>query len=112
MQALPLRDTLVCHLLTAWLLKLPLWPSDLIRAVATGELPFLAFTSHCRDIVRTCKRLAPGLLESPDLTNAATLTAQAQSTAHAIGLALPELNLGAQQHLNAKGGGGVVMSRA
>lgn len=103
LQVLPLRKTLICHLLAAWTLKLPLWATDLNHAVTTGELPFLKFAALAEDAMQEPKLgalaqgviLAPGLLESPQLSSAAMLVNNAQAHAAEWALVIPELNLSA-----------------
>lgn len=96
---MPLKKTLCCHLLTAWLLKLPLWASDLTHAIHAGELPFLGFRGCVRKLLDDSMAGAAGLFESPRLTHPRTVTKQSQEIAHRIELVLPELNLGAPPSL-------------
>lgn len=92
-----MRTTLECHVLAAWQLKLPLWPSDLLHVASTGELPYLAFAADTRGMLSAAgERIVPGFLETPALCAELTLVRRSQQAAHSMGLVLPELNLGAQ----------------
>lgn len=86
--------TLSCQLLTAWTLKLPLWPSDLLDAARCGTLPFLAATVTHRGLLKG-HRVAERALQFPALFSASELTAATQEFAANIKMVVPELNLGA-----------------
>lgn len=93
-QALPLRDTLVCQLLTAWLLKLPVWPGDVVRDASTGAILYLAAPLACRGLLAPPLRLLPRALRAA-LPSAQALLEHAQRYAAAHCLAVPEVNIGA-----------------
>lgn len=92
-QKLPLWVSLVCHLLTAWTLKLPLWPSDLTDAALSGTLPFLGAQNTYRTELEGHK-YAMRAMRDPQLQSVNVLIAKAQSFAASLRMVVPELNLG------------------
>ena len=93
MQKLPLWMSLVCHLLAAWTLKLPLWPSDLTDAALSGTLPFLGAASAYRSELEGHK-YAMRAMRDPLLQTVNVLIARAQALAASVKMVVPELNLG------------------
>jgi hypothetical protein len=85
--------TLVCQLLTAWTLKLPLWPSDLTDACLSGTLPFLGAANSYRTELEGHK-YAFRAMRDPMLLTVNVLIARAQKFAASVKMVVPELNLG------------------
>jgi hypothetical protein len=85
--------TLCCHLLTAWILKLPLWASDLLEAAKSDRMPFLTAVNVYKADLHG-HQVAARALQSPALWSASELTGAAQEFAARIKLVVPELNLG------------------
>lgn len=85
--------TLVCHLLTAWTLKLPLWPSDLTDAALAGTLPFLGAANTYRNELEG-QKYAIRAMRDPLLQTVNVLIAKAQTFAASVKMIVPELNLG------------------
>lgn len=98
MQKLPMLATLACHLLTAWTLKLPLWPIDLQEAVREGELPFRDAVTLSNNIVAN-HPVAQHALRAFGTSGTGGLLALVQRVASNMNVVVPELNLGAAHAL-------------
>ena len=83
----------MCHLLAAWTLKLPLWPSDLTSAAVSGTLPFLGAAHAYRDELEGHK-YAMRAMRDPLLQTVNVVIAKAQALAASVKMVVPELNLG------------------
>ena len=96
MQNLPLRTTFMVHIIAAWLLKVPLWPSDLIHGARCGRLPYLDFAALAKEapMPAGAERLNAKMSEYHPMMTPKLLAMRAQLLAKQLQIVVPELNLG------------------
>lgn len=97
-QKLSMLTMLSCHLLTAWTLKLPLWPRDILEAARDGDLPHIAAINLCEDLLEG-HPIVRRALRTPfeAVATDAGLVAATHRLATNINVVIPELNLGTPQ---------------